>query len=228
MFCAPFAGFGTATARRRSRRGERRGVGGVGQEPPRTPARRRRGARGAGPAVRRTGDRGRTEAEQDGRRVAPLHPDQRSPARKLHYRIGFGGRTASHARGGRRADGRGVDPDQRTRRRPRVLRGRGGLVRPAWRRPLGGVHPLRAAVGRSPYRIRLCRRRHRRRIRAGRRSRRDHNEIQDDVRGPGRSRHDRTHPPRPAGRRDRTDRDGVTSLRSSSIPPTSARSPKSG
>ena len=70
----------TATARRRSRRGERRGVGGVGKEPARTPTRCRRGVRGTGTAVRRTGDLGRTEVEQDGCRVAPLHPDQRSPA----------------------------------------------------------------------------------------------------------------------------------------------------
>ncbi len=36
--------FGTATVRLRGRRGKRRGVGGVGEEPSRTPARRRRGA----------------------------------------------------------------------------------------------------------------------------------------------------------------------------------------
>src|SRR5688500_9578073 len=52
---------------------------------------------------------------------------------------------------------------------------------------MASVHPLRTAVGRSPYRICLCRRRDRRGIRARRRSRRDHNEIQDDVRGPRRS-----------------------------------------
>ena len=48
--------FGPAAVGLRRRRGQRRGVGLVREEPTRTPAGRRRGARGAGAAVRRAGD----------------------------------------------------------------------------------------------------------------------------------------------------------------------------
>ena len=44
------------------------------------------------------------------------------------------------------------DADHRTGGRPRLLRGRGGLVRQRGRRPLGGVDPLRAAVRRPAHR----------------------------------------------------------------------------
>ena len=96
----------------------------------------------------------------------------------LHPTPAVGGVPADRRRG----------TDQGTRGRPRLLRGHGGLVRPARRRPVGGVDSVRATVGRSPYRRRTFRRRHRRRIRSGRRSRRDHNEIQHDLRGPRESR----------------------------------------
>ena len=90
--------------------------------------------------------------------VAPVHPDHRPAARKVNHRTGSRDRAASDT-GRRRRACRGGAVDHRTGGRPRVLRGRGGLVRRARRRPLGGVDPLRRncpPTGAPPSRARAA------------------------------------------------------------------------
>ena len=160
-------GLGATAGRSRCRRGQRRRACRLRQEPPRAPTGCRRDARGAGPAVRRSADRTAAGAFQDHSGVASVHADHRPTARKINDRIGFGGRTASNTCGRRGAGRSRNGVDQRAGGRPRFLRGSGGLVRSARRRPLGGVDPLRAAFCRSPHGRRAFRRWHRRRIRPG-------------------------------------------------------------
>ena len=72
VICQPFAG---SAARSTDPAVDRPscGAGGVGQEPARTRIRRRRDAKGAGPAVRGPADRGRTGVARHRRAVAPEH-----------------------------------------------------------------------------------------------------------------------------------------------------------
>ena len=105
-------------------------------------------------------------AEPHRRGLASVHADHWTATRKVDDRFGSRPCPASHPGGRRGAVGSGGGLDRRDRRGPGVLRGRGGLVRPTRRRPLGGVHPGCSAVGRPPHRRRARRRRDRRRIRS--------------------------------------------------------------
>ena len=79
-------------------------------------------------------------------------PDHREAARIIHDRIGSRVGVAPDPSGRRGPRRRRRRDDRRAGGRPRVLRGRDRMVRPTRRRPLGGVHPLRGAVGGPPQR----------------------------------------------------------------------------
>ena len=197
--CRPFAGSAPRLADPDADRGQRRRARRVGQEPPRAPTGRRRDARGAGPVVRRPSDRAGAAAAARPRRCGTCTPPSPAGCAKNQppHWISRSRCIPTPAVGGVPAT-RGRGTDRRAGGRPRLLRRRGRLVRPARRRPLGGVDPLRAAVGRSPHRRRALGRRHRRRIRSRRRSRRKPQRNSAPSCRPWECSHDRDHPPRPS------------------------------